>query len=147
MGGASYEVCGAQLMEGGRVSRCYRRGHACFGGRCREHDEIGQDPGPRILCGWKRSDHAVPCANPVRYLGQRCKSHAPDRTEAMDERRRFEIEGKLAYKLERYRAMERDIGELRAELARLVARAGGLDLDKLQDEGERLRRQCREAAE
>jgi hypothetical protein len=55
----------------------------------------------------------------VRYLGQRCKAHVPERMLAVDERRRFEIEGKLAWKLERYRAMERDIAELRAELERL----------------------------
>jgi hypothetical protein len=121
----SGSICGVLFVnKRGQTVPCYVRGRDYYGGRCSAHRDDDLNAPQRLLCGWKRSPQALGCANPVRQAGQHCLAHAPARTEAMDERRRNELEERLAWKLERCRAMERDIGELRAELARL---GGGVD--------------------
>lgn len=126
MSGAYGTICGVLYVDNAnRTSRCYARGHARYGGRCLEHEGVGEEytrprQGPR--CGWTRTENGLACANPVFRPGQRCSLHAPDRIQSSQARRVCDLQAKLAYKLEQQRNIERDIGWLRAELGHLGAR-------------------------
>jgi hypothetical protein len=103
--------------------RCYCRGHLRYGGRCREHDELpGRLASGRFVCGWQRSDGAPHCQNPVHIQGRRCHIHAPSQVQEREQRQRAELKESLFKKLKQQRRVERDLGWIRAELARLGER-------------------------
>jgi hypothetical protein len=126
MSGASYgSICGVLYVnKWHQTVRCFSRGHAGYGGRCREHEEPMGAPRTRRLCGWQRSPEALPCANSVWHQGSRCHLHTPLQAEERRERLRTELEEKLARRLKQARVNEREIGWIRAELERIGPRAG-----------------------
>jgi hypothetical protein len=126
MSGASYgSICGVLYVnKWHQTVRCFSRGHDRYGGRCRAHEPPGRLVGGRFVCGWQRSDAALPCQNSVHLEGRRCHIHASVAVQVREERWRLECEEKLGRKVKQLGRVEREIGALRAEIERL---GGGVE--------------------
>jgi hypothetical protein len=105
-----------------RIARCYARGYERLGGRCAEHRDPTKVFASRVVCGWRRSEGAPACNNPVWQRGQRCHIHKPDHLQERDARHRRELEDRLARKLKLLGVVEYDIARLRAQLERMGPR-------------------------
>ncbi len=119
-------ICGVLVStsSASRPRRCYAKGQQRYGGRCREHADVGdvalQKPRLAPRCGFARTANGLGCKQYVLKPGDRCGKHDEDALLAACTARREELEERIGKLTAQQQKLDRDIAGLEVELERIT---------------------------